>query len=135
MSRASRDRMGSRTPKITPEDMTQDVEIATIAGYEEDEIDDPEAPEGKRLLAKVFFEETGEKALFLNATMMDDLIEGFGTDETDNWVGKKVPLEVRKTKFRGKTYNKVYVVSHEDWAKFLKPPCTASKRTTKRSRR
>lgn len=136
MARANRDRLGTRTPKLTPEDLEHDVEVGTIAGYQEDEIDDPEREDGKRLLAKLFFEETGNKALFLNVTMMDDLIEGLGTDETDDWVGQQVPIEARKSRFGTKTYNKVYIVAHEDWGKYLKPKRRASKRkSTKRSRR
>lgn len=134
MGKVSRDRMGTATPKITIDDLEEDVAIVTIVGYEEDEIDDPEAADGKRLLAKMFFEETGDKCLFLNATMVDELTEGFGSDDSDDWINKKVPIEKRKVKFGRDKFDKVYIVPAEDWDKYLtparraKPAKAASKR-------
>lgn len=112
--KASREKLGTRTPKLTVDDFSGKNVIGTITGYDEFEV-----PGEDRLCAVLFFEETGDKALFLNATMMDDLIAAFGTDETDKWIGKKVPLEKRRVTFKGKTHDKVYVVSHEDWDQFL----------------
>lgn len=128
--KANRDKLGSRTPKLTVDDFDGDVVVATIAGYEEFEVDD-----GDRTCATLLFEETGDKALFLNVTMMDDLIAGFETDETDDWIGKQVPLEKRKSAFKGKTYNKVYVVPHEDWGRYLTPKRTKRAKKTARSKR
>lgn len=128
--KASREKMGSRTPKLTVDDFDGDVVILTIAAYEEFVMEQEEPP---RLCATLLFNETGDKALFLNATMMDDLIAGFGTDETDDWIGQQIPLEKRKSRFKGRQYDKVYVVAHEEWDEYLEPKSKPRKSVARKS--
>lgn len=121
MAKVDPNKHGSSKPKLTVDDFEEDVAILTIASFEEAEIDDTESPDGKRMLAMLFFEESGDKAMYLNKTQLEYLIEGLESDDSDDWVNRQVPVEIKRGTFRGKKYEKPHVVDPEEWAEYLEP--------------
>lgn len=112
-------RFGSSAPKLMPEDLEEDVAILTIAEYDEVEIDDDDAEDGKRNSATLRFTETGEKVVWLNKGMAETLIEQLG-DDADKWVGQKIPVERHVAKFGNKKFPKVRVCESDEWDKLFK---------------
>lgn len=105
--------LGQSVPKLEWDDLEEDVVVLTISGFDQQVVDDDEKADGKRTDAWLFFKEAGDKRLFLNVTQMQRLVDEYG-DETDDWYGKKCPVE-RVTKTFGKEkYKKVWVVVDED---------------------
>lgn len=121
MAKVDPTKHGSSRPKLSPSDLEEDVAILTIASYEEAEIDDADSPEGKRWIAMLFFEESGEKALYLNKTQIEYLIEGLESDDSDDWPGKMIPIEVRRGRFRGTPYEKCHIVDPVEWTDYVEP--------------
>lgn len=113
MGKIDASRFGSATPKLTPDDI-EEAAILTIATFEEADVDDDEAPGGKRHSANLTFEETGDKVLWLNKGMVETLIEQLG-DDTDTWTGQKIPVESATVKFRGRDHHKVRVMESSQW--------------------
>lgn len=105
------DKYGSKRPKLTPEDLEGDAAVLTVAGFEQFMVKDDV---GERPTAILVFEETGDKALFLNKTMLSALVERLGNDG-DKYIGEKVPIEARKVTYQGKTTTKLYVMAAEEW--------------------
>jgi len=137
MGKVDPTRMGSSVPKITPDDI-EDAAILTIAAYDEAEVDDDEAEGGKRLSANLMFEEIEEKVLWLNKGMVETLVEQLG-DESDDWIGQKVPVESYTAKFKGKKFPKVRVMPSEEWDKAFKEAGVrrrpVAKKTAKRGKK
>lgn len=106
---------GKSRPKLEPSDLLEEAAILLLATAEPLEIDDDEADSGKRHSLAVTFEETGEKTLWLNKTQVEAMVAYYG-DDTDNWVGKPVPVEKAKVKFANDTYHKVRICAEDDWA-------------------
>lgn len=119
---------GTSRPKLTQDDFDGDYVILTIAKVETVEVDDDEQESGKRKSLVLQFQETGDKSLWLNVTMIKSLIAELG-DDTDKWAGQKVPVEKYTGTFKGRDFKKVGVMVSDDWAdafKELKVKRTAS---------
>jgi hypothetical protein len=110
---------GSSTPKLGPDDLEGDAAMLTIATFETVEVDDEEAEGGKRNAATLTFKETDDKVLWLNKGMVESLVEQLG-DDSDNWIGRVIPVEKYVARYRGQKYNKVRVVPSEEWPKAFK---------------
>lgn len=128
MGKVNLDRYGSRTPKLMPDDLDGgDFIVLTIAGFDEKTFDDEE---GKRVTPVLFFEETGEKVLFLNRTQVGYIVERYG-DESDGWQGKHIPIEHHVSTFRGKQHEKLWVMPPERWDEAFEEAGIAVKRPRK----
>jgi hypothetical protein len=112
-------KFGSSAPKLTPDDLEEDVAILTIDKYDEAEVDDEESDTGKRLSANLTFKETGDKVLWLNKGMAETLVDQLG-DDADKWEGQKIPVEKHTAMFKGKKFPKVRVMLAEEWDKTFK---------------
>jgi hypothetical protein len=128
------DRMGTSAPKVTQDDLEEDVALLTIASYDEDEIPDDAATDGKRFVAFLTFQELGDKRLYLNKTAATTLVAQFGED-ADQWAGKTVPVERVRRKFGKQTFDKVDVVPDEEWDGYLRPVKVAKKAVAKKAKR
>jgi len=122
MAKVDPTKHGSSRPKLTVDDFEEDVAILTIASFEEAEIEDSDTAEGKRMIAMLFFEESGDKAMYLNKTQLEYLIEGLESDDSDDWAGKQVPVEVKTGTFRGKKYEKPHIVDPDEWEEYMEKP-------------
>lgn len=119
MAKVDASEFGKSRPKLLPDDLEGDVAILTIAKFETVDLQDDEAEDGKRRSATLSFEETGDKVLWLNKTQIDALVERLG-DESDDWTGKKVPVEKVVNTFGKNKYPKVVVVGDPDeWDTYL----------------
>ncbi|MCL6507656.1 MAG: hypothetical protein K6T59_11565 [Bryobacteraceae bacterium] len=117
MPKVDPNRYGNRRPKLTLDDLEGgDYIVLTIAAFDEAVFDDEE---GKRVTPFLEFQETGDKVLFLNATQVRYLVDGFGTDESDEWIGRPIPLEAQTVTFRGKRFEKLYIAPPERWDQLL----------------
>lgn len=110
---------GTSTPKLEQDDLEGDAAILTVTAFEMVEVDDDEMEGGKRKTGTLTFEETGDKVLWLNKGMVETLVEQLG-DESDEWVGAKVPVEKYTARYRGQKYAKVRVVPSEEWESAFK---------------
>lgn len=119
MAKVDPTKHGSSRPKLSPDDLEEEVAILEITSFEEAEIEDADRPEGKRWIAMLYFEETGDKALFLNKTQIQYLIEGLGSDDSEDWIGQPVPVEVKRGRFQNQPYEKVYIVDPLEWSDYI----------------
>lgn len=110
---------GKSRPKLEPSDLEEEAAILLLATAEQLDLDDDEMEDGKRRSLVVTFEETGEKALWLNKTQVEAVMAYYG-DDTDNWIGKPIPVEKAKVKFGNDTYHKVRICAEDDWADVFK---------------
>jgi len=78
---------------LKAEDITKPTTV-TISDAELKEFDD-----GNKLLLKF---KGAEKALIVNRTNANVIAEVLDSDNTDDWIGKRITLEVRKVDFQGK---------------------------------
>ena len=102
-------------PKMRQEDLTADVEVFTVAGYEQRKM-----PDGG-LVKELLFEEVENLPLRLNKTQVEYLIAGLGCDDSDDWAGKQVPVEKIKVQGPdGKDHNVVWVCAPETWVLYFK---------------
>jgi hypothetical protein len=101
-------------PKLAPDDLEGTAAILTIASAEEIDVQDPNRSEGFRKALVMNFEETEDKALWPNATMTQTLILMLG-DDTDEWVGKTIPVEARNVRYNGETHHKVCILEGREW--------------------
>lgn len=115
MGKVNSDRYGSKRPKLERDDLDGDVGVLTIAGFDEAKISDEE---GERVTPFIWFEEMGEKVHYLNKTQVDYLIERLG-DDSDDWVGQKVPIEKHTATYAGKQHKKLWVSPPEKWDEYL----------------
>lgn len=129
MGKVNADKFGSAAPKLTPDDIEEGA-ILTITAFEEADIDDEEKEDGTRHSAHLQFTETGDKVLWLNKSMIEALIEQLG-DETDDWMGQKIPVESYTAKFRGRDFKKVGVMPADKWDAAFK--AAGQKRTPRKA--
>ncbi len=107
---------GSR-PRLEQDDLEEDVAILTIATVEEVNVKQDDGGERPSLVCT--FDETEDKALWLNVTQIKALVQMLGNDEK-KWPGCKVPVERHEAEFRGKTYHKVRVMLADEWQGIFK---------------
>lgn len=73
------------------------------------------------------------KGLYLNATSQANAVAGFGSDETDHWTDKPVPVIVVNSEFEDpRTHIKttgrtLWIAAPEDWKSLLRNAPKASK--------
>lgn len=111
---------GGGGPKLEPDDLEESVAVLTIAAYDEMDVDDSDRPGQTRRTACLRFEETEDKALWLNKTGIKTLVSRLGPDAA-KWPGQKVPVERVTRSFRGQTVKKVDVMPEDEWDDYLKP--------------
>lgn len=76
------------------------------------------------------------KGLYLNATSQQHAVAGFGSDETDTWLDKQVPVIVVVSEFEDPTTGKktptrsLWIAAPEDWKGLLRTAPKASKVVT-----
>lgn len=68
--------------------------------------------------------ENEKKGLYLNATSIDAAIEGFGSEMSEDWIGKPFPVIKVFSEFEdksGKTVSawKLWIAPAENWAKLM----------------
>ena len=118
MSKVDASKFGSAAPKLEPYDLEEDTAVLTLDKYEEVWVDDKNVTEGpnkgKRLSATLRFRETGDKVLWLNKGMVETLVEQLG-DDSEKWLGQKIPVEKHVAKFGNDKFPKVRVVPSEEW--------------------
>lgn len=116
--------------RITQDDLEEDMAILTVTRYEERKFKGAEGPETR---AALYFEETGELALRLNKTQVGYLVERLG-EESDAWVGEKVPIEKTQSEFpmdSGKMHDVVWVCAPEQWDRIFAEAGIAAKKSGK----
>lgn len=104
----------NKRPKLEPSDLEGDAAILTIAHAEEIEVNDPERAAGFRKALVLQFEESEEKAMWPNASQTQTLILMLG-DDTDEWIGKVIPVEAKDVRWGGKTHHKVAIMEPRFW--------------------
>lgn len=87
--------------------------VVTIKGADFKEFDD-----GGKIIVK--FVET-DKSLVLNKTNADTLTKMFGSDDTDDWLDRKVKLYATDTTYQGKPIRGIRVHSRPVKGKALQP--------------
>lgn len=103
MGKINRDDYQNRSDVLSADDI-EEAAMLTITEFQDGDRKDDK---GKWALLK--FEET-DKVMFLNESAIDALVEHYG-DDTDNWIGEKLPVEQYDTK-NGK---RVRVMAAEEW--------------------
>ena len=79
------------------------------------------------------------KGLYLNATSQANAVAGFGSDETDNWQDKLLPVIVVNSEFENpathvKTTGKsLWVAAPEDWKSLLRNAPKAKEVTARKT--
>lgn len=107
---------GASRPKIEQDDIEDgDAVVVTIEDVEEEKV---KGDRGDKVLLVLITREFGDKVHRLNTTQRDYLIEKLG-DETDRWIGKRVPLVKQTVEFQKKKYPTVYVAAPEEWDDLL----------------
>jgi len=122
--KASDERYGGQArPKITQADIEGgEAVVVTISDVEEEKV---KGDDGDKILLVLLTEEYGDKVHRLNKTQRDYLIEQLG-DETDEWIGKKVPLVKTRQEFgtpgrKGyKEFDTVWVAAPDEWKAIFK---------------
>lgn len=110
--RVKKEKYGNAKPKIEQEDLQGgDAAVFTIEAVEEQKVTDDG---GERVSLTLITEELGEKLQWLNQTQIGYLLDKFG-DDTDDWIGQKVPLVKTTSGYGGKTFKKVWVAAPAEW--------------------
>jgi len=116
--RVNLDDFGSKEPKIEPDDLEGDAAILTVARVERTEF---EQDGTAKKAVKLYFEETGDKVMFLTSkTDVGAVVQNLG-ESVSKWPGKRVPVEVVIRKFRGNDHHKVVPIPADDWEEALTP--------------
>ncbi len=116
MGKIRKEDFSKRRPKLTVEDLDGGDAIALlIASVEEINVDDDD---GKRKSLVLTFEESGEKVYYPNATSLGFILDAYG-DESDDWVGKPLPLMRHTGTFRGERYENLQVAAPEQWNEII----------------
>lgn len=110
------DYLGGGRERLVPDDLEADAAILTVADSDAFQLTRGRTKENCLTLT---FEETGDKALWINKTMLSALIDQLGDDRAA-WVGKQVPVEVIDAEYEGKTSRKVYVMETDAWDQAFK---------------
>ena len=98
--------------KMVPEDLDEDIAILTISEFGEQK-----NPEGISPVLR--FQEAPDRLLYINRTQVEFLVKKLG-DDSDNWIGRKIPVEKKEVEYNGKMFLKVYVMEPQDWDKTLR---------------
>lgn len=107
----------SGRPKIVQDDIEDgDAVVVTVSDVEEEKV---KGDKGDKILLTLTTEEFGDKVHRLNKTQIGYMIERLG-DETDNWIGEKVPLVKTKQEYQGKAVATVWVAPPELWGTIFK---------------
>lgn len=122
---------GSGRPKIVQDDIEDgDAMLVTISDVEEEKV---KGDGGDKVLLVLLTEEFGDKVHRLNKTQRDYLIEQLG-EETDDWIGKQVPLVKTKQAFQNKSFDTVWVAAPEEWKSLLRASSVQAKAARKPKR-
>lgn len=130
MAKVTRQEFSKSKPVLKPDDLGGATHVVvTIEEAERITID-----EQPRMVLR--FEEFPENNYFPNVTSIGHLIEGI-SDETDEWAGKKIPLEVvmannPQTK---KQQRVLWVAAPETWKQHIRGAGSAAKSTRGKARR
>ena len=131
MGKVDRSRYGNARPKLTTDDLEGgDFLVLTIANFGEATISNEE---GTKVTPYLEFRETGDKVHWLNQTQIGYLIDGFGSDESEDWQGHPVPVEKHTAVFRGTSTVKLWVSPPERWAELFKAAGVRGKVAAKKS--
>lgn len=98
---------GMAGTKLTVDDLEADATVVTVAEFGEER-----NPDGYTPVLK--FREVPEKKLYLNRTQLEYIVRRLG-DDTDNWTGKRIPLEKKVVPYEGDRFPKVYVMEPDKW--------------------
>ncbi len=98
--------------KMVPEDLDEDIAILTISEFGEQK-----NPEGISPVLR--FQEAPDRLLYINRTQVEYLVKKLG-DDTDSWIGKKIPVERKEVEYNDKKFLKVYVMEPKDWDTILR---------------
>lgn len=101
-------------PAISPDDLDGELVNVTIATIEEVDFG-----KGDKALVAIY-EEIDDKKHRLNQTSISRLIDGFESEETDDWEGKRIALEVTSApnpQKGGKVGKSVWVAESSEWPK------------------
>jgi hypothetical protein len=90
---------------LKAEDLQGRTVPVTISKVEVKEFDD-----GKKIILHF---EGKDKSLVCNKTNCSIIAENLGSDDTDNWTGRRVTLTVKKVEFQGKLVPAIRVVLQE----------------------
>jgi len=101
---------GIQGTKLVPEDLEHDAAIVTISEYGEQK----NTGEGRSLSAVLRYSEAPERLHYLNRTQLEYLVKKLG-DDTDKWIGRKVPIHKIEIPFEDTKHLKVYVMEPKDW--------------------
>lgn len=116
MAKINKDDYSKKRPKVTVEDLEGgDAMALTIASVEDSTFDDED---GKKKALVLTFEEAGEKVFYPNQTSLGFIIDEYG-DETDEWIGKPLPLMKNTGTFRGKSFTNLQVPAPELWVDII----------------
>lgn len=101
---------GVQGTKLTPDDLDGDAAVLTIAEFTEQR----NTGEGRQLSPVLRYVEAPDKLHYLNRLQIERLIAKLG-DDSDRWIGKRVPVAVEDIEYDGTTYAKVYVMPPDQW--------------------
>jgi hypothetical protein len=133
MSKVDDSRYSKARPKITQEDLADgDFTVVTIVKF--DEAPGTDDAGQKRLTPFILTEEFGDKVLWLNRTQVRHLVDRLG-DESDRWVGKRVPIVKHTATFGTDSFKKVVVPDTEEWDDLLAMASSESGEAVKKPRR
>jgi len=126
MAKVNREMYRNTRPKLMVEDIGDaDYIVLTIKEFREDKFDF----QGRKKLAPfLMFEEAGEKVQWLNPEQIQYLIDALG-DETDEWIGKRIPIMRHEFSYDGKDGVNLWIASPELWDSLLN---VKSKKTPKK---
>lgn len=130
MGKITREKFSKSRPVLKPDDLGGATHVVvTIEEAEEIVLD-----EQPKIVLR--FEEFPEHNYFPNVTSIGNLIEGI-SDETDDWAGTKVPLEVVNTNNpqTKKATKALWVSAPEDWKSLIRQasgrkPVTAGRKSS-----
>ncbi len=120
-------------PKLTPESLDRMARVAVRI------LDSGDFTKGEgsrqRFVFWISTHTPPDHIMFLNGADLREVVERLG-DETDNWRGKTVVLELVNRTYNGRAYEKYVVAPAAEWDDVLRPldaPPPSAKRTAKRS--
>lgn len=105
----------SSFPAIKPGDLDGELVAVTVQSAEAVDF-------GADSAIVLTYTEVPEKRHRLNATSFDRLVEGTGSDDLDDWEGRRIALEVVRTTHvkTGETVTVVWVADPEEWPRQVK---------------
>lgn len=120
MAKVNADKYGTRSDKLTVDDLEGDAAVLTVDSFGEKTFTDiAGTTRTQKVTPFLTFRETGDKVLWLNSTQVGYLIERLG-DDTDDWMGKPIPVERHEYKsFNGEEGVNLWVSPPERWDDLL----------------